>query len=81
MNAYILIQADPRAGADDRLPEAIRRLDGVARVDRVRGPVDLIAQVDAADGAIEVLLSEIRGMSGTLHVVASPVLDRVAAGV
>ena len=81
MNAYILIQADPRAGADARLPEEIGRLDGVLRVDRVSGPVDLIAQVDAADGAIEVLLSEIRGLSGTLHAVASPVLDRVAAAV
>lgn len=81
MNAYILIQADPRAGADGRLSEEIGRIEGVVRVDRVTGPVDLIAKVEAADGAIEVLLSEIRGLSGTLHAVASPVLDPVAAGV
>jgi hypothetical protein len=80
LNAYILIQADPRAGADGRLSEEIGRLDGVARVDRVRGPVDLIAQVDAAESAIDVLVSEIRGLSGTLHAVVSPVLDRVAVG-
>ncbi len=69
VNAYILVQTE--VGKAGQVTELIRAIDGVAMVDGVTGPYDVIARAEAADldalaKGIVMPMQEIEGITRTL---------------
>jgi DNA-binding Lrp family transcriptional regulator len=69
VSAYILVQTE--VGKAGQVTELIRAIDGVAMVDGVTGPYDVIARAEAVDldglaKAIVMPMQEIEGITRTL---------------
>ena len=69
VSAYILVQTE--VGKAGQVTELIRAIDGVAMVDGVTGPYDVIARAEAEDldglaKAIVMPMQEIEGITRTL---------------
>jgi DNA-binding Lrp family transcriptional regulator len=69
VNAYILVQTE--VGKAGQVTEKIKGLEGVAMVDGVTGPYDVIARVEADDldalaKSVVMPMQEIEGITRTL---------------
>ncbi len=79
MTAYVTIRISDRA-LDMEIYRQLRGLDGVAACDAVRGDVDIICRLEAADeAAMDVVEQQVRGVNGveviSLSRVERPTLD------
>lgn len=77
---YILIQAEPGTDASE-LTEQVKRVPGVTRADHVRGPFDVIAEVEdlAVDVPVPSAVSAIDEIEGVLRAIPLPIVSRSEA--
>ena len=75
VNAYILVQTE--VGKAGQVTELIRAIDGVAMVDGVTGPYDVIARAEAADldALAKVIVMPMQEIEGITRTLTCPVLQ------
>lgn len=75
VSAYILVQTE--VGKAGQVTELIRAIDGVALVDGVTGPYDVIARAEAADldGLAKSIVMPMQEIEGITRTLTCPVLQ------
>ena len=75
VSAYILVQTE--VGKAGQVTELIRAIDGVAMVDGVTGPYDVIARAEAADldGLAKTIVMPMQEIEGITRTITCPVLQ------
>jgi DNA-binding Lrp family transcriptional regulator len=75
VSAYILVQTE--VGKAGQVTELIRAIDGVAMVDGVTGPYDVIARAEAADldGLAKSIVMPMQEIEGITRTLTCPVLQ------
>jgi DNA-binding Lrp family transcriptional regulator len=75
VSAYILVQTE--VGKAGQVTELIRAIDGVAMVDGVTGPYDVIARAEAADldGLAKTIVMPMQEIEGITRTLTCPVLQ------
>lgn len=75
VSAYILVQTE--VGKAGQVTELIRGIEGVAMVDGVTGPYDVIARAEAADldGLAKTIVMPMQEIEGITRTLTCPVLQ------
>jgi DNA-binding Lrp family transcriptional regulator len=75
ISAYVLIEVEP--GLDNKVLEAVKKLDGVSEAYFVMGSYDIIAVIkDASQSDLKYKVSKgIRSLKGVRHTYTLPVMN------